>query len=126
MIALIAMVTASMRADVEGIRAAGTFVVTGLTLTAVGLVVSAVSEHGKMFVRALIETASLRPPPPTDSGDGEGTDSPRDAPPPSTPPIGALWWQPAPGPLDRPASRDFDDPDDPDDPDTAPRGVPPA
>ncbi|MDZ8275733.1 hypothetical protein R2Q81_07185 [Microbacterium aquimaris] len=68
-IALTATVSAGLSADVEGMRGAGVYIVSGLTFTAAGLVVYAVATHGVLFLRAVVDAGSIRRRP-TRSPDG--------------------------------------------------------
>ncbi|MDZ8172245.1 hypothetical protein [Microbacterium xanthum] len=67
-VALTATVSASLSDDIEGMRGAGVYIVSGLTFTAAGLVVYAVATHGAMFLRAVVEAGAIRRDPPTDVG----------------------------------------------------------
>ena len=59
-VALTATVTASMSDDVDGMRGAGVFIVSGLTFTAAGLVIYAVATHGAEFIHAVVEAGTIR------------------------------------------------------------------
>ena len=49
-----------MSDDIDGMRGAGVFIVSGLTFTAAGLVISAVATHGAEFIHAVVEAGTIR------------------------------------------------------------------